>query len=300
MWPFNSTIAPILRSSLQFLKHVRFSELAHNTRKSSPNCSIPAQLKSSLPPLAQRMLDDGVFDPSAFFPQDPSFYLQNFLAKCNNAEERHEAVVSFSLLNNVRKLAHSSCENCLYQKKRCICGVVDHVQPKHKLWVFQHHGEFGRSNNTGSLLCLVAGAKRAIRGIREQQDEMLDHIAKNEQSTVILFPSAESTTIDHYMMTRSQTQGHHSSADPLTLVLLDGTSRQAKNLDRFMPEVIPRVRIRQTQIRSWLDPIRRQTEEHRVCTAQGKLGSWSSDFCTTCTLFLMFPYNELTSVQQLR
>ena len=56
--------------------------------------------------------------------------------------------------------------------------------------------------------------------------------------------------------------------NPLSIVLLDGTSRQAKNLDKFMPNDIPRVRLNLSKCESWLGPIRTQTEKHKVCTAQ--------------------------------
>lgn len=194
--------------------------------------------------------------------------LHGYLATAETPEEKHEMVVSFSLLVTRFRMALSACERCLFAREKCICGDVQEVLPSHKLWVFQHVGEFGRSNNTGSLLCLVSGARRTIRGIREQEEEMMEHIEEKRDSTVILFPNSESLTLDEYRKEHVVMMGAEREEN-LTLVLLDGTSRQAKNFDRFMPRDIPRLRIRQMNVHSWLDPIRRQTEEHRVCTAQG-------------------------------
>lgn len=227
-------------------------------------------IEHTLPAMARRMLKENLLervDPSTQNVHCKSI-LHSYLQRARTTEERHEIVASFSLLLTYFRMAVSSCPRCLFAMERCICDGIKPVLPHHKLWLFQHVGEYGRSNNTGSLLCLVSGARRTIRGIPEQQEEMLSHIDRHPNSTVILFPNKSSVTLEEYRQERVLTMG--SDADEnLTLVLLDGTSRQAKNFDRFMPSHIPRVRIREMNVHSWLDPIRRQTEEHRVCTAQG-------------------------------
>jgi len=98
---------------------------------------------------------------------------------------------------------------------------------------------------------------------------MLHHVSKNRNSTIVLFPNKGSVTLDQYRSTLQQNEAEAPTNKPLNLILLDGTSRQAKNMDRFMPSYIPRVRLAESKVQSWLNPIRRQTEEHRVCTAQG-------------------------------
>lgn len=248
------------------LGQIRFKSLP------SRACEVEDYLHSirhTLPTKAQQMLSDGVLqkcDSSGYSPSGTEI-LTPYLMQCQNAEERHETVVCFSLLLNRYRLSRSCCEACLYPKARCICKHVKKVVPQHKLWIFQHVGEYGRNNNTGSLLCLMAGAERTIRGIRDQQERMMEHVSRNRFSTVVLFPNSKSITVDEYLGERPVRMGS-AEDDPLTLILLDGTSRQAKNFDKFMPADIPRIRIKETSLRSWLDPIRRQTEEHRVCTAQ--------------------------------
>lgn len=260
--------------------HRRGAELGKKLFRSfsSSACEVAEYLRSvkhSLPTRAQQMLDDGVLQNCNSNGQvsNGREVLNSYLRRCQDAEERQESVVCFSLLLNRYRLALTCCEECLYPKERCVCNHVKKVVPRHNLWLFQHVGEYGRNNNTGSLLCLMAGAERTVRGIREQQEQMMEHIDRNRFSTVILFPNSSSVTLDEYRRERVVNMGSDEE-DPLTLVLLDGTSRQAKNFDRFMPAHIPRVRIRETSVRSWLDPIRRQTEEHRVCTAQGLLRSF--------------------------
>ncbi|KAI0565593.1 DTW domain containing protein [Gracilaria domingensis] len=115
---------------------------------------------------------------------------------------------------------------------------------------------------------MVAGAARTIRGLRDQERQLLKHVAEREHSVAVLFPTDGSLTIDEYLLQRTAKIGERAENEALTLILLDGTSRQAKNLDHFMPSSIPRVCIGHTSIKSWLDPIRKQTQKHRVCTAQ--------------------------------
>lgn len=141
------------------------------------------------------------------------------------------------------------------------------VEPRNKLWLLQHVGEYGRNNNTGSLLCLVAGAQRTIRGIREQQDRLLENIEQKPFSTAVVYPSRDSVPLREFREERNK----WGEAGTM-LVLLDGTSRQAKNFDRFIPSEVVRIRVNEANDKSWLNPIRRQTEEHRVCTAQGMCG----------------------------
>lgn len=238
--------------------------------------ALTRSIRPVLPRVARKMLDDGLLhtlqeDNS---PLQREIILQSYLGNCQSAEEKHEIVVSFSLLLNHQRLFENACESCLYHKSKCVCKHIERASPCHKLWVLQHHGEYGRSNNTGSLLCLVAGAERTIRGLRDQQEQLLDHVHERKDSSAILFPTGCSRTVKEYAAQRSLKLGSHEENEPLTLILLDGTSRQAKNLDRFMPGDIPRIRISKASIQSWLNPIRKQTEEHRVCTAQGKLLSF--------------------------
>lgn len=276
MWKIPYRCAPLRR----LLRSGRFdlasfsqglSAAVQNANRSIDELS--ESIGPSLHHVSRRMMDDGLLQilHENNSPLQRELILQSYLGHCRNAEEKHEIVVSFSLLLNHQRLYGNACETCLYQKSKCVCKYIERVSPQHKLWVLQHHGEYGRSNNTGSLLCLVAEAERTIRGLRDQQEQLLDHVQERKDSSVILFPTGSSMTVEEYGAQRSTTMGSDAESEPLTLILLDGTSRQAKNLDRFMPDSIPRIRIGKQSTESWLNPIRKQTEGHRVCTAQGKL-----------------------------
>lgn len=191
-------------------------------------------------------------------------------------EARHETVVAFNVLLRRLHVAARCCPDCLYPRARCLCARVRRVPPpsRAKLWVFQHVGEFGRSKNSGSLLCLVAGAERATRGIREHQQAMLDDLddANRTGSAVVLFPTADALDVTEFVARRRDRLGLKLAREtPLRVVVLDGTGRQARNLERFLPDRFPRVKLsidEEFGSDSWLNPIRMQTEAHRVCSAQ--------------------------------
>ncbi len=149
-----------------------------------------------------------------------------------------------------------------------MCGSVVPTTSRHTLWLFQNVGEYGRQNNSGRLLNLALGARITTQGLREEVGEMMDHADKNRDNAVVLFPTPDALTIDEYLAARAKRVGEESSPPSLTIFLPDGTSNQAKNLERHLPSYLPRVKLNVSSLRSWLDPIRRQTEQHRVCTAQ--------------------------------
>lgn len=232
---------------------------------------INFRIRSTLPEVAQRMIDNGALQHLMNKQRGlrGENFLQHYMKDCVLPEDRHEIVVAFNVLQRRLQMMHRYCDHCLYLRSRCICDHIQFVQPRNKLWLFQHIGEYGRCNNTGSLLCAIAGAQRTTRGIQKEQNAMLNDADNNKHSAVIVFPGENSMTLPEYQQWRKNTFGADIETKALHLFLLDGTSRQAKNLDRFMPDWIPRVRLHGSHRRSWLNPIRRQTESHRVCTAQG-------------------------------
>jgi DTW domain-containing protein YfiP len=196
--------------------------------------------------------------------------MQALLAATCTPQERHEAVVAFTMLTRrLSILDKGYCTKCLYFAPRCICNAITQVKTKHTLYLFQHVGEFARQNNSGHLLCMILGAKSATQGIRCEVDAMMAHADEHRDSSVVLFPSPDAITMQAYQAQRAERLGAEAAAaKPLTLFLPDGTSNQARNLERHLPSYLPRIRINGGSMRSWLDPLRRQTESHRVCTAQ--------------------------------
>lgn len=195
--------------------------------------------------------------------------IDRLLRKATTEHEKHEVVVACTLLLRwVNLLQYGHCLRCHYPTESCVCNSLQVAKTKHSIYLYQHVGEFARSNNSGNLLCMLLGARRAIHGLREDAEQMLRHAEENEGSCIVLFPSADSISMAEFVEYRKTHLTQGEAAKPVTMFLPDGTSNQAKNLEKRLPAQLPRVRLSAHSTRSWLDPIRRQTESHRVCTAQ--------------------------------
>lgn len=215
--------------------------------------------------------------------------LRSARGECRFVRELHEVTVSARLMLKLSEMSQQHCLNCLYMKSRCVCNLVTRVKPRHKLMVLQSVGDYGRSNNSASLLCLMAGASRTLRGFQQQEDRLLRHMVTHKQSTVIVYPSDNAMPISEFYKNWQQERNieerkksndaFSARDDRLTLVLLDGTWSEAANMDKFIPRGVQRVRLKHQPRVSWLSPIRGQSRKERVCTAQGK-------FKHDCLLFL--------------
>ncbi len=236
-------------------------------------------IRSRLPIRAQQLLDKGALK-DLVADSKGRLIAPHFSAVMDTTPEgaeRHETVVAFNVMLRHLHVVRKCCPECLYPRHRCVCGRIRRPPPptRANLWVFQHFAEFGRANNSGSLLCLIGAAKRVIRGIAEDQDRLLEDLMSRHEadgSACVLYPSEDSIPLDQFVRARKERIGEVGiQQSPLSVVVLDGTGRQARNLERFLPSQIPRVRLpvdEEFGCRSWLNPVRLQTEAHRVCTAQ--------------------------------
>lgn len=282
----------IIKSSPQYLTHsspqiTRWPTMAVARSKYAarrgfasllcPNAESASKLESRLRPLlpsaAASLLGNGMLERIVLDKKsqlDVSAETRRLIASSTTVEEKHEAAVAMSFISRrISMLLKGYCDVCMYTQARCVCSAVNRVRSKHTMWLFQHVGEYGRANNSGRLLCLMLGARITTQGLRSEVDEMLQHAEDFRDSSVVLFPTPDSVTIEEYCAQRAARIGQQAAeASPLTIFLPDGTSNQAKNLEKHLPAYLPRVRLNTSSMRSWLDPIRRQTEEHRVCTAQ--------------------------------
>lgn len=219
------------------------------------------------------MVDEGILNKinKRTFRFDDARIWDSLKSRCGNRHDMHELSVSIVLLIRYYSLVMRGCEKCLFIRRRCICDVVEKVTPQHDLWLFQHAKEIGRGNNSGSLLCHVVGAKRVIRGVQSEQNELFDHLERHSKSSMVLYPGKHALTIDEFMkMGRDDDSKMDDKSKRLSIVLLDGTPGQARNMERVMPPDIARVRLAMDNV-SWLNDLRPQTGADRVCTAQGKL-----------------------------
>lgn len=255
------------------------SPILRNLEKAT---ELADQIRPRLPRRSVELLDAGALRDLSISVDGrlvaPTF--RTIIQDTPPTEQRHETVAAFNALLRHVHVALKCCTACLYPRMRCVCDRVTAVAAPQRanLWVFQHVAEFGRANNSGSLLCLIAGANRALRGIREDEEALLGalKLAHCKESACILFPTATACDVTKFIDARRVRLGPRKAQEtPLCTVVLDGTGRQARNLERFLPAHIPRVKLPEAEslaCRSWLNPVRMQTEAHRVCSAQAAAG----------------------------
>lgn len=253
------------RRSVQLVMGTR--EVGGHMDSGEASSGVKNTIRRLVPERAQRMIDDGILEELEQDPTRGIHMLNRYFDGCSKPADRHEVKTSFQMIQKLREMVVKNCLTCLYLKSRCICDVVRVVEPRNKLWLFQTLGEYGRRSNSGSLLCQVAGARRTLRGIRAQENELVEFLHDHKDSSVVLFPSPKSVSLS----TLRREQGSRGvNKKGLTIVVLDGTPNEAANMERFLPQEVPRIHLGAIPRKSWLNSIREQSEETRVCTAQGK------------------------------
>jgi DTW domain-containing protein YfiP len=149
------------------------------------------------------------------------------------ARERHEAL----LRQQKRDLeSRDRCASCFFVPARCICSQIRTAPPwRHKVVVLMHLKELYTASNTGKLarLCLP-GAECLCRGLQEDELRLETLLGEYEGRTVVLFPSQAAVPAEQHPL-------HEGPAR--LIVVLDGTWRQAKRLQRGVPLSVPRIKV---------------------------------------------------------
>lgn len=246
------------------MKTSRF--LRELTRNPAIAAKAASEIRPFVPTVAQALLDDGILLDIESGRAGRG--VRKRVLDCESYLERQEIVAAVTVITRRLAKRRSICEKCLYLTDRCICEQVTRFKSKHQLWLYQHPGEFARGNNSGHLLCLMGGAKRVFTGIREEVGHMENVLTRERDSSVVLFPTESALTLKQYQEWRRREWGEKVLDKPLNIVLLDGTSGQAKSMENRFLQFIPRLKLNASLLESWLTPIRPQTTSGRVCTAQ--------------------------------
>ena len=134
-----------------------------------------------------------------------------------------------------------------------------------------HFPEFGRQTNTGKILTTCCPhSQMYVSGLPDQVEAMFARLRANPTTSLILFPSPDSITVEQFLSrfapkkasTAPATEkGKDKEAEgaekgpgalrvtdfpPLNIVVIDGTWNQAKHLVYTIPPEVPRVRISPT------------------------------------------------------
>ena len=133
-----------------------------------------------------------------------------------------------------RDNAHLRCARCRMHGSLCICALIPQVETRTRLVLVIHRYEDRKPTNTGRLAaeCLV-NSEVVVRGHEAQPSVPL--ALPPETQPVLLFPDEDAVPIE----------GFAESARPVTLIVPDGTWRQASKVRARVPGLrdVPRVRL---------------------------------------------------------
>jgi DTW domain-containing protein YfiP len=106
----------------------------------------------------------------------------------------------------------------------CICALVTPLETRTRLVVVMHRSEERKSTNTGALAARCIARSEII--VRGHEDRPPVFVADPKTQPVLLFPHEDAVPLSHFSA---------SSERPITLVVPDGTWRQASKVRARVP-----------------------------------------------------------------
>jgi len=150
------------------------------------------------------------------------------------------------------------CGRCRLHVDLCACDLLVPMAVSTKLIVIAHRVEVRKPTNTGQLaVACLQDARLCLRG---REGVPNDPITWDPSSTpLLLFPTPDAISLDTW---RSQ---HH---EPVTLIVPDGTWRQARRIPRRVPELagVQPVVLSMAQVSDYR--LRRGHREHWLATLE--------------------------------
>lgn len=116
------------------------------------------------------------------------------------------------------------CKGCRLHESLCACALIPRLETRTKVVLFMHRFEDRKSTNTGRLAsrCLVK-SEIVVRGHEAEPSPTFTPEAGTRP--VLLFPHENALPLGDFV----------GSAEPLTLVVPDGTWRQASKVRNRVP-----------------------------------------------------------------
>ncbi len=122
------------------------------------------------------------------------------------------------------------CSRCRMHLSLCVCSLIPQIETRTRLLLVIHRIEDRKTTNTGRLAgeCLV-NSRVVIRGHAGAASPPLG--LPLDAPAVLLFPAPDAVPLDRFASTLS------SDSSPVTLVVPDGTWRQASKVRKRVPEL---------------------------------------------------------------
>lgn len=165
--------------------------------------------------------------------------------------------------NRIRGLAVDPlrCPRCRLHTDLCACDVLFPLDVATELVVVAHRYEVRKTTSTGRLavLCL-AGARLCLRGRHGAGDDPVTWAAG--RTPLLLFPSPTAVPLDAWM--RAQPAG----APPITLIVPDGTWRQAKRVRHRVAGLDAVAAVKLPDAEASALRLRRPQQRHQLATLE--------------------------------
>jgi DTW domain-containing protein len=123
-----------------------------------------------------------------------------------------------------RHNAHLRCTTCRMHGSLCVCSLIPTVDTRTRLLLVMHHREARKPSNTGRLAALcLPNSEVVVRGHREA--EALPLGLPPLSTPVFLYPHEDARPLSDFADSRA----------PITLIVPDGTWRQASKVRQRVP-----------------------------------------------------------------
>ncbi len=130
-------------------------------------------------------------------------------------------------------MSRACCERCLRPQTHCLCPLIPQLDSRTRVLVLQHPSEVGHALNTARLATL--GLTNAELRVGEVFDDLSTLLSPPGYQARLLFPADDAQLLQAYT--------ERAEAQPLLLVVPDGTWRKARKLLYLNPLLasLPRV-----------------------------------------------------------
>lgn len=162
------------------------------------------------------------------------------------------------------------CKSCWLLERHCLCDGLVPVSLPMDFSVLLHYKEFLRISNSGHLLALAHPGSRLLVEGKEDDEQKLSALeaaaVREPYSVVVLMPCAGSLSISELKQRREES----GTTGRLHVILLDGTWRQARALNRRVSEKVVRVRVEVTE-KPTMFRLRTRTRADGISTLEAAL-----------------------------
>ncbi len=153
------------------------------------------------------------------------------------------------------------CERCFLRKDLCLCPTLPRVETQTRVIVLVHYLELKTSTNTGRLATLaLPNSELRIRGLKDERTKTED-LMTTGGDTLLLYPGPESEELTPELV--------RSLRAPVTLVVPDGSWRQAQKVQSREPGLAAAKRVRLPRGQKLSEfRLRREPNAEAVCTLE--------------------------------